>query len=88
MKREPIKSILENYVYRSIKTLFTWNLCEICDKEFRREWGWKITRIESSCCPPYLYDPEYICKECIPNESALIQYLKAEEERLRKPPKF
>jgi hypothetical protein len=44
---------------RRVWSLFLWDYCSVCYKEFRREWGWKMYVND--------YDREgehYICKEC------------------------
>jgi hypothetical protein len=63
MKREA--HFEQKYKYGVYRTwpLFKWRYCEICGKEFRREWGWN-----------YLGGPffnnigqdYYLCKQCCP----------------------
>lgn len=50
MKRDPNAGRLP----KAIWPIFAWLHCEVCCKEFRREWGWAIARDE----------PKYICRSC------------------------
>ena len=87
MKREPHVNPLKHHVYIKIHAWFKWNKCKECGQEFIRENGWKIWALNYMCHPSYWFDPYYLCGDCIKNEEELIECLKAEENRLKCPPK-
>jgi hypothetical protein len=50
-------------------SLFSWELCSACHKEFRREWGWRFLG------PPYIGGAGidyYLCKVCAPSKDAAV----------------
>lgn len=47
----------------SVWPSFSWRDCQMCEKEFRREWGWKAYTPKTGMFGKFLY----VCEECIPN---------------------
>lgn len=61
MRREPKKP----YIIDRIVPLFFWHKCDLCESEFKHEYGWKIrysttSRIICSKCARYYFDVEKI----------------------------
>ena len=50
---------------RHIHSWFLWTKCEVCQKEFRRESGWRLVRYIH---PDYYKLPVYICGRCCPTK--------------------
>jgi len=63
MKREAqFERKYKHGVYRTWP-LFKWRYCEICGKEFRREWGWNYMGGPFFNNMGQYY---YLCKQCCP----------------------
>lgn len=56
MKREAEPK--PRYYTYSHFTLFVWELCEICSREFRRERGYRVHNITRNV------EPSYVCSTC------------------------
>jgi len=57
MKRKP----KYKYNVSKIWPIFLWYYCHVCDREFRREWGWRVK------LPNKLNVNRYVCINCAPN---------------------
>ena len=53
----------------SVFPVFRWLPCEICENQFRREWGFS-----------YWYRVEYVCKKCISTKEDAFDYWKKNYE--------
>lgn len=60
MKRVPV-SPWSKFVSR-IWPVFSWRFCKVCQKEFRREWGWLLYKPMGS--EPYPLMVREICTAC------------------------
>lgn len=84
MKRERPRCNGDIASVTKIWSIFVWELCIVCKKEFRRENGWKhFTYIGSSGGIT-----RYVCCECCPSEQQALnsveQYVIDFHERMKK----
>ncbi len=63
MKRDLIKRY---YHLSKIYPIFFWKECSSCNKEFRREWGWKV-KVEMNKI--------YLCKTCAETENEVYNFV-------------
>lgn len=75
-------------VVREFKPLLFWYKCRFCNKEFRREKGFKIIDLKqcrsSNSSPIY---ESYSCKECAKNISEVKYLIDKEKIVFKRPPK-
>ena len=71
MKREvqEMKYNGDEITINKIWTIFAWEKCWCCQKEFRRESGWCIIKRE------YVANIKYICAECCPTKEDAFKFL-------------
>lgn len=77
-RREPVARC--KYPLYSCRPWFFWVSCSFCEKEFRREKGWR------AITGPYYNNigrVRYLCSECAPNRSEAVRYFN--EDRWRPP---
>lgn len=91
MKREPLKPVYKQpWRTKRIKPWF-WTYCSKCEKEFKREYGWQISRryykkiLPSSGFEEWYFsgntDIFYFCAECLETEQAVNRYFTANYEK-------
>ena len=49
-----------NYEVKKIWPIFFWTYCECCQRDFKKEYGWKIL--------PGCFSKMYMCCDCCPTE--------------------
>jgi len=87
MKRIPEYQKPDGYI-RKRWTLFFWVECDVCKREVRREWVWKIfiknVGLEYATVMSIYHD---VCCECLPTLDAVVKYrLKERDKKPRRPP--
>lgn len=65
--KQPAIEKYEHGIYRTFP-LLVWRKCEVCNYEFRREWGWRFLIYKGLWL--------YVCKECIPDKNRVHSYAK------------
>lgn len=82
----------DKYTYTNITKIypiFLWKECRFCGKEFKKEYGFKITKENECQCfnENTKYNITYCCNDCCKDENEVIQRLAKEsiehEERVR-----
>ena len=65
MKRQAKPKMTLEYGPYEHYSIFSWEQCAACKKDFRREWGWRFLG------PPYIGGAGhwyYLCKACAPSK--------------------
>ena len=65
-----------------IYPIFLWKECRFCGKEFKKEYGFKITKENECQCfnEDTKYNTTYCCSDCCKDENEVVQKLNLEND--------